>query len=225
MIRRLFLLVLFVVGFAAAYVLRPEVRDVVASARERWAVLRKAPADSTGEDRAAASAEIAARAKSRLESLGKGTVRVVSFTDAELQSLLEFEYRQLLPAFVDSPRISLDGDHLRLRVRMPVERLPGVAELGEIAALLPDTTNLDVRGTILPGGEGHVAFAVDGVSAQRIPLPKRIVPSLLTALGREDKPGLPADAIDVPLPKGVRAAYVRGDSLVLLAREPARKGN
>ena len=57
---------------------------------------------------------------------------------------------------------------------------------------------------------------IDAVAAQRIPLPRRLVPSALEALGREDCPDLPDDAIELPLPKGVRAAYVRGDSLVLL---------
>jgi hypothetical protein len=55
------------------------------------------------------------------------------------------------------------------------------------------------------------------VSAQRFPLPARLVPGALERLGRTDEPGLPPDAIALPLPPGVAAAYVRRDSLVLLA--------
>jgi hypothetical protein len=44
-------------------------------------------------------------------------------------------------------------------------------------------------------------------------------------LGRRDAPGLRQDAIRIALPKGARAAYVRGDSLVLLARRAAGTRN
>jgi hypothetical protein len=227
MMRKILVLLLIVAGAVAAYTWRPEVRDAVDSVRSRWSVLRKEPTDTagTGEANAKASAEVAAAAKLKIERLGAGTVDAASFSDDELQSLLEFEYRQLLPAFVDSPRVNLDGDHLRLRLRIPVERLPRVSGLGEIVGLLPDTTDLDVRGTLLPADDRHVAFAVDGVSAEHIPLPKRLVAPALEALGRVDRPNLPADAIALPLPKGVRAAYVRGDSLVLLASAARRTGN
>jgi hypothetical protein len=218
MIRRLFWLVVLVGGMSAAYWYRPELRSFASTAKDRWAVLRRTPADTTAkaEEQSSVNAETAAAAMVKLDRLRDGRSRSTSLTTDEVQSLLVFEYRQLLPAYVDSPRVSLEGDHLRLRVRLPVERLPGIRSIGEIAALLPDTADLDVRGTLLPAADGHIAFAVDGVSAQRIPLPRRLVPSALEALGRVDRPDLPADAIDLALPKGVRAAYVRGDSLVLL---------
>jgi hypothetical protein len=218
MIRRFFWLVVLVGGLSAAWWYRPELRSFASTAKDRWAVLRRMPSDSTRrvEEQSAVNKETAAAAMGKLDGLRDGRSRSTSLTTDEVQSLLVFEYRQLLPAYVDSPRISMEGDHLRLRVRLPTERLPGIRRMGEIAALLPDTTDLDVRGILLPAANGHIAFAVDGVAAQRIPLPRRLVPSALQALGREDRPDLPADAIDLLLPNGVRAAYVRGDSLVLL---------
>jgi hypothetical protein len=39
----------------------------------------------------------------------------------------------------------------------------------------------------------------------------------LDLFGREDAPGLPADAIRIPLPDGASSAYVRSDSLVVLS--------
>jgi hypothetical protein len=97
-----------------------------------------------------------------------------------------------------------------------VERLPQLSELGEAAAFLPDTTEVGVTGQLLPLRAGRVALAVDQVRAARIPLPKRLVPGALRKLGRKAEPGLPADALALPLPPGVDAAYVRGDSLVFL---------
>lgn len=215
MLRRLLTLVIVVAALGAVAWFRPEVRDLLHQVRERWDVLRGdgAAAQVIGQ---VPSRELADRAQQKLERVQMGGGNE-SFTTAELQSLLQFRYRELLPDYVDSPRVSLEGDHIALRMRVPLDRFPQVRDLGEIAALLPDTTELDVRGTLLPSDDGHVAFAVDAVSAHRIPLPRRLVPPALELLGREDRPGLPDDAIAVPLPRGTRSAYVRDDLLVLLS--------
>ena len=162
------------------------------------------------------SQELADAAASRLAQLKNGETRAVALTETELQSLLLYKYRQLLPAFVDSPRVELKNGKIEVHARVPVERLPQLSELGEAAAFLPDTTELGVTGSILPLRDGRVALAVDQVRAARIPLPKRLVPGALRRLGRKDEAGLPADALALPLPPGADAAYVRGDSLVFL---------
>jgi hypothetical protein len=53
-----------------------------------------------------------------------------------------------------------------------------------------------------------------------VPIPPRLVPEILKALGRTETAGLPPDALAVPLPRGLRAAYVRSDTLVLVAERP-----
>lgn len=218
---RRFLMMVGVVTVAVlGFVFRDELASAWRFAAARWDVLRGQPA--AGAEPAATSPELANLAQSRIDDIRTGRLTRASFTGAELQSLLQYRYRQVLPAFVDSPRIALEGDRIRLKLRLPVEHLPNVEELGDVAAFLPDTTDLDIRGQLLPAEDGAIAFAVDAVSAERIPLPKRLVPAALTMLGRRDRPGLPADAIELPLPKGLRAAYVRADSLVLLAGTEAR---
>jgi hypothetical protein len=127
-----------------------------------------------------------------------------------------------MPGFVDSARVELDGDRMRLSGRVPLDRLPTGGALDEVAAVLPDTAEITLTGTLLPLAGSRVALAVNQVTAARIPLPKRIVPAALDRLGRTDEPGLPGDAIALRLPRGVTSAYVRNDSLVLNARPTSR---
>jgi hypothetical protein len=168
------------------------------------------------------SPELADVANDKLTQLKTGESETVSLSENEIQSLLQFKYRQLLPAFVDSPRVSFDNGKIVVQARVPVDRLPQLNEIGEAAAFLPDTTEVGVTGQILPLRDGRVALAVDQVRAARIPLPRRLVSGALQKLGRKDEPGLPRDALAIPLPPGADAAYVRGDSLVFLnnARKP-----
>lgn len=163
------------------------------------------------------SEEWADSAEAKLLALKSGKSERVVLRTVELQSLLQFKYRELLPAFVDSPRVELKGSKIQVLGRVPLDRIPDFGSLGEAAAILPDTTELSVTGELLPLTKGRVALAVDQVSASRIPLPRRLVPGALRRLGRKDEPGLPREAMAVPLPPGVDAAYVRGDSLVFLS--------
>ena len=163
-----------------------------------------------------ATPELADVAANKLTNLRDGEVTSVALSEREVQSLLQFKFRQLLPAFVDSPRVELKDGKVTVSGRVPVDRLPQINELGEAAGFLPDTTEVGVTGQILPLSGGRVALAVDQVRAARIPLPRRLVPGALRKLGRKDEPGLPEDALAVRLPSGVDAAYVRGDSLVFL---------
>jgi hypothetical protein len=163
-----------------------------------------------------ATPELADVAVNKLTDLRDGEVTSVALSENEVQSLLQFKFRQLLPAFVDSPRVELKDGKVTISGRVPVDRLPQINELGEAAGFLPDTTEVGVTGQILPLRDGRVALAVDQVRAASIPLPKRLVPGALRKLGRKDEPGLPDDALAVRLPSGVDAAYVRGDSLVFL---------
>jgi hypothetical protein len=169
----------------------------------------------------ATSREAADTAYTRLAALADGSASRVALSAIQLQSLLEFRHPGVLPAALGNPQLEITGDRLRLRARVPIDKLPNVEGLGEVAAFLPDTTELTVTGRLLPLADGRVAFAVDDVSAQRFPLPRRLVPGVLERLGRRDEPGLPPDAMAVPLPPGIANAYVRRDSLVLLARTRA----
>lgn len=154
-------------------------------------------------------------AERKLSSLRDGDTRI-ALSGAELESLLRFAHPGALPAFADSTRIDLEEDRFRVTMRVPLDRVP-IDLLGRIARLLPDTTEVRLEGRILPFGERHSAVVVEDLAIADVPLPDRLVPAILERLGRADDDGLPRDAMALPLPPGARAAYVRGDSLVLVS--------
>jgi hypothetical protein len=177
----------------------------------------------TGAEKRAAvesgpSKKLANAAAAKLAALQSGERHSVAFSEDELQSLLQYKYRGLLPAFVIDPHVQIIRNHLQISGRMPLKRLPDLMNLGQAASFLPDTTEVAVNGELLPWRSGRVALMVDGVKVTHIPLPHRFIASSLKQLGRKSEPGLPAEAIAVNLPAGVYAAYVRNDSLMFLRR-------
>lgn len=204
--RRVLGLLMLLLLLAGAWIFRDRIRTV-------WSDWR-----DSGDEVEQPSAELALGAQRKLAALGDGSASSASLSGVELESLLLHSYQGVLPAFLDSPQVQLEGDRLRLRARVPIDKLPRVDGLSDAAAFLPDTTDLTVTGTLLPLESGRVGFGVDDVSAARVPLPDRFIAGALTRLGRRDEAGLPADAIAVRLPRGAATAYIRRDSLVLLAR-------
>ncbi len=165
------------------------------------------------------SQALADRAVAKLESLdGAASPRRVALGEAEVQSLLEYRMKRSLPPYLHDPHIEMIENGMRVRARVPKSAMPELPGAGDMVSLLPDTTEVSARTQILPLGGGRVALSVDEISAARIPLPQRMIPSLLRRVGRRDEPGLPQDAIAVRLPNGVCSAYVHADSLVLLGR-------
>jgi hypothetical protein len=204
--RRVLGLLMLLLLLAGAWIFRDRIRTA-------WSDWR-----GGGDEVELPSAELAQGAQRKLAALGDGSASSVSLSGVELESLLLHSYPGVLPAFLDSPEVQLEGDRLRLRARVPIDKLPRVDGLSDAAAFLPDTTDLTVTGTLLPLESGRVGFGVDDVSAARVPLPDRFIAGALTRMGRRDEAGLPADAIAVRLPRGAATAYIRRDSLVLLAR-------
>lgn len=197
---------IFVVAIAVfAFLNRDRLNDAWQSLRGRDEQVQLGP-----------SQELADAADAKILELKSGESDRVALSELELQSLLQYKYRELLPGFVDSPSVDLKGSQIEVKARVPVDRLPQINELGDAVGFLPDTTEVSVRGELLPLQGRRVALAVDQVRAARIPLPQRLVNGALTKLGRKDEPGLPKDALAIRLPAGADAAYVRNDSLVFM---------
>src|SRR5512134_60352 len=170
--RRLIVLAVLVVLAGLAWLYRDR---IVAAWRE---------ARGLREEPLVPSEALADAAGARIDSLTGGRLERAAFAEVELQSLLQYRYAGIMPGFVDSARVELDGDRMRVSGHVPLDRLPSGGALDEVAAVLPDTTEITLTGTLLPLEQSRVALAVNQVTAARIPLPRRIVPAALERLGR-----------------------------------------
>ena len=165
------------------------------------------------------SPDLAEATLERVEALRSGTLGQdrLLLGSAELSSVVRYSLPGILPAGVDEPTVGFRGDDLLLTARVAVGSFPNLPALDEVMGLLPDTVLIEMRGAVLPFGPHLAALHVERVEASRIPLPGRMVPGILAALGRSDREGLPSDAMLIPLPEGIRAAYVEGNHLILVA--------
>jgi hypothetical protein len=166
---------------------------------------------------------LADAAERKLECLSTGECAEAGLSSGELQSLIHYRYARVLPAFIDSTRIDVVGDRVRVRGRIASDRLPRFRGIGDPGAILPDTSEVAVSGHLVPLAAGRVGFVIDQVHASRIPVPDRLVPGLLRGIGRAPEPGLPDNGVALPLPFGAAEAFVRGDSVFLRGR-PALPG-
>lgn len=183
---------------------------------EGWQRLRQ-PSEPTRPAAAGATAVVL-----KLGALaGEDPPPRVALGEEEVQSLVGGGVAGLVPPFIASPRVELKDGRANLEFRVATERLAGLADPAGHVPLLPDTTDLIASAQLIPLDARRMALAVDDLSAGNIPLPDRLIPPVLTRLGRSDEPGLPPDAMAVPLPPGAAHAYIRGDSLVFLAQRPA----
>ncbi|MDT8342584.1 MAG: hypothetical protein RQ751_13820 [Longimicrobiales bacterium] len=135
----------------------------------------------------------------------------------ELTSVVRYSLPGALPAGVSEPGVALRGDEVHLSARVALSAFPSLPGLSEVVGFLPDTVNIQMRGAVLPFGRRVAALHVVRAEASGVPLPGRLVPGILTALGRRPLEGLPSDALAVPLPEGIVRAYVEGGSLILVA--------
>ena len=199
---RLALVALLLVGAAVAWFQR----DAITGLWDR----------TTGDS--VASPELAARADEKLASLGtpEGPGQV-ALNESELQSLVEYRWAGFLPPDVVSPKVGLSDGRVSLEASVATARFGQVAELSDIVAFLPDTAGLRAVGQFVPFNEGHVALEVHELGAASIPVPRQLIPTVLSRFRGSSAPGLAPNAIAVPLPPGIRNVFVSGDSLVFVA--------
>jgi hypothetical protein len=100
----------------------------------------------------------------------------------EVSSVLEYSSAGLLPIGFDHPRVSFDQGNAILSLRAALADLPAFPELSGIMEVLPDTVPLELRGR-LEAFEGGTALRVESIEAARIPLPRRMFPTILQASG------------------------------------------
>lgn len=166
----------------------------------------------------APSAELAEQVLQRLDALRSGSLSDDRLTlDAvEVTSVLRFSIPGVLPPGVSEPTVRFSESRLRLSAKVATAAFPDFPAVAEEIGVLPERLDMSVEGALLPFDPGWTALQVDGVSAARIPLPGRFIGSVLEALGRRPREGLPPRALAIPLPVELERVWVEGDRLVLV---------
>lgn len=139
----------------------------------------------------------------------------MALTGVEITSLLRHSLPGLLPPGLADPAVEVRDGRLHLRARISPAEFPRMPDLGPLLGVLPDTVDFRAEASLVPYDEIEAALVVHEAEASRIPIPKRLIPELLKALGRVERPGLPPDAVAVPIPAGLSSAYLLGDRLIL----------
>jgi hypothetical protein len=142
----------------------------------------------------------------------------LSLSAVEVVSVIRYAAPGLVPGGVANPNVEFQDGRVTLTARIAVAAFPGLPTLDGVLEFLPDTVSISVQGNLAPLNEDRVALIVHGVRASfvPVPLPDGMIPSILTALGRRPREGLPEDALVFPLPDGVESAHVVRDRLILV---------
>lgn len=170
------------------------------------------------EDGIAPSSDLAEVTLERFERFraGEAGERMV-LDEAELTSVVRYSVPGVVPEGVAEPTVDLKDGRVHLSGRVATGAFPTMPALEEVTGILPDTVDVELRGSLRPFSDRWSALHVEDANAAGVRLPKRLVPPILRAMGRVDRQGLPDDALLIPLPTGLQATYVEGDSLVLVA--------
>ncbi len=136
----------------------------------------------------------------------------------ELTAVVRYSLPGLLPPGVSEPRVELAEDKANISARVALEAFSDLPDLESVVGLLPDTVDMEIRGSLAPLDQRNLVLVVDRVRAGRFPIPDRLVGDLVEGLrGDRTIAGLPDDGLRVPLPDGLARVYFEGDRLVLLA--------
>ena len=161
------------------------------------------------------SPQLADSVLAKVQSLREGGEGQIALGGTEVTSVLRYSLPGLIPSGIRDPEVDLRDGRLRLSAQVALSAFPGLPDLGPILGILPDTLAVTLHASLMPFGQEESAFLVHEIEASRIPLPRRLIPEILRAVGRVDRPGLPPEALIVPLPAGVGSAYILTDSLII----------
>jgi hypothetical protein len=161
------------------------------------------------------SETLASQAEEKLLRIGAGTSREVILSGVEIESLLLYRFEDRWPRGVSAPSVHLRDGELRLGFQLSRDMLPALPDLDGLFAFLPDTVPVQLWGRVLALGSGEVALMVHRFDASSIPVPRRLFPIFLSQLQGVQSPGVPPEALVLPLPEGIRAVRIEGSSLVI----------
>ena len=191
--------------------------------------LDSSPCEGCGED-GQPSVSLSDLTMDRFERLrwGESDDKLV-LASVEVSSVVRYAVPGIIPLGLLEPRVEFEEEQVRLSAFVIAEKFPGLLKLDEIIGLLPDTIAVEMQGMIAPLDQGHFSLIINRLWMAKIPIPSSLIPAILTAFGREGRRALPRNALLIPKPDGIESAFVRADSLFLLANtereEHARDGD
>lgn len=165
----------------------------------------------------ASSPEMADAALARYVELTEGTRPEVTFSDAEVESILRHRLPNGLPAGVHDPRVEFHGGEARLSLQVDRSLLPSISELEGVLSFLPDTVSLELRGPLVTTDGREAALILRRIDVSGIPVPGRFHGRIAEAIQLERSPGLPSEAISFPLPPGIGSMRLQDGELFLEA--------
>lgn len=139
----------------------------------------------------------------------------VALSDVEVASFMRYQLADRFGGLLHDASANISGDTLMIGGRLPTDRLSDLRELDRVRMFLPDTAQVDIAGRIVTQLPGQAVVEIERVMVAGIPIPERYYPAVLARIGRRDEPGLPPNALALPLPEGVGSARIEDGSLIL----------
>lgn len=202
--------VLFLILAGGAYLAWIYLPALLPQVREWTGLADTPPAEDVQPSQALADSVL-----TRVQEFRQAGDGQIALGGLELTSVIRYSLPGLVPNGIQDLSVKLDEGRVQLSAEVVLGAFPDIPDLGPILGILPDTVGVVLLGSLLSFGEEESALLVHGVDASRIPIPRRLIPGILRGIGRVDRPGLPPEALAVPLPAGLRSAYILSDSLIL----------
>lgn len=152
-------------------------------ATERWEPLSDAAADTT---------------RAALKRLGQPRGQV--FETVSPAALASYVYQQVakrMPTTADSVEAAATGDVLSMRAVVSVSDLGG---LGEAVGLIHDRERVELAGTLSVVKPGVAVFDVSDARIHGLPIPKRMIASLVGRIQPVRQAGVAPNALRLPIP-------------------------
>jgi hypothetical protein len=142
----------------------------------------------------------------------------VSLRPGELASYAFLSLASTLPSSAEDAESIVMGDRVYVRSLVNIRDFAGV--LGSAGGLLPDRDTLRLGGTFEVLGRGRAQFRVQEVQIGRMPLPERLIPTIVRRVRRQTPgPGVAPDGLELPVPDYIGDVRIANGRITLYKRQ------
>jgi hypothetical protein len=136
-----------------------------------------------------------------------------TLSGAAVASYVFREVARQLPPSTDSVQAMVDGDRMSMRASVDMSELRG---LGGAIGMLGGRERVQLAGTLRLVSPGLAEFQVQQVRIGDLPLPRGMIPTLISRFSRAGRPaGLDANALPLPIPRYVGDIRVANGKITL----------